>query len=43
LSLNEYLQKFEEVTGSKWEVVEDKVVTISDGREVSWFLGRRIE
>jgi len=26
LSLNEYLQKFEEVTGSKWEVVEDKEI-----------------
>ncbi|CAB4395774.1 unnamed protein product [Rhizophagus irregularis] len=26
LSLNEYLKKFEEVTGSKWEVVEDRDV-----------------
>ncbi|GBC02779.1 hypothetical protein RclHR1_04810010 [Rhizophagus clarus] len=26
LTLNEYLQKFEQVTGSKWEVIEDKDV-----------------
>ncbi|CAG8721282.1 uncharacterized protein OCT59_020075 [Rhizophagus irregularis] len=26
LSLNEYLQKFEEISGSKWEVVEDKEI-----------------
>ncbi|GBB97383.1 hypothetical protein RclHR1_02980022 [Rhizophagus clarus] len=26
LSLNEYLEKFEEITGSKWEVIEDRDV-----------------